>query len=178
MPVINRIPYRNLVLTGYMGVGKTTIARAIAKKLDVEFFDTENEIELREGQSTENIRSLFGEARLRNLEAEIVREVVLVRSTVITVNGPLLLDSANLERLQQTGPVLCLTAALNEVLRRLHLAQGARFHSPDARAVALGRLKREMRVLELALPQLDTTGLSVESVTERTIQFWMEQADI
>lgn len=178
MPVINRVPYRNLVLSGYMGVGKTTVGRAIAKKLDVSFFDVENEIELREGQSAESIRSLFGEARLRNLEAEVIRELVVVRSSIIAVNGPTLLDVTNLEKMRITGPILCLTAALNEILRRLHVAQGARFHSPDARAVALGRLKREMRVLDLELPQLDTTGLTIETVTERSIQFWMEQADI
>lgn len=178
MPVINRTPYRNLILTGYMGVGKTVVGRNIAKQLDIPFYDIENEIELREGQSTHVIRDLFGESRLRTLEAELVREMVLVRQSVIVVNGPALLDSANLERLQETGPVLCLTAVLNEVLRRLHVAQGARFHNPDARATALGRLKREQRVLELSLPQLDTTGLTIEAVTERAIQFWMEHADI
>ncbi len=178
MPVINRIPYRNLILTGYMGVGKTVVGRSIAKQLDIPFHDIESEIELREGQSAESIRDLFGESRLRTLEAELVREMALVRQAVVVVNGPTLLDTANLERLRETGPVLCLTAVLNEVLRRLHVAQGARFHSPNARATALGRLKREQRVLELALPQLDTTGLTIEVVTERAIQFWMEHADI
>ncbi len=178
MPVINRIPYRNLVLTGYMGVGKTAVGRTIAQQLDVPFHDIENEIELREGQSAENIRSLFGESRLRTLETDLIRELVLVRGAVIAVNGPTLLETTNHDRLQATGPILCLTAALNEVLRRLHVAQGARFHNPDARAVALGRLKREMKVLDLELPELDTTGLQVETVTDRAIQFWMEHADV
>lgn len=177
MPVINRNPYQNLILTGYMGVGKTAVGRAIARQLDVDFYDLENEIQLREGMSAENIRSLLGESRLRNIEAELIRELSLVRRSIIAVSGPPLLDVNNQERLRATGPVLCLTAALNEVLRRLHVAQGARFHTPDARAVVLGRLKREMTVLSLQLPQLDTTGLSVETVTQRAIDFWMAQAD-
>lgn len=178
MPVINRIPYRNLILTGYMGVGKTSVGRLIANQANIEFFDLENELELREGQSPEAIRSLYGEARLKTLEAELIRELALVRGAVIAVNGPTLIEPSNLDKLSATGPVLCLIAALNEVLRRLHVVQGARFHSPDARAVALGRLKREVRVLGLALPQLDTTGLSLETVAERTLQFWMERADM
>ncbi len=178
MPVINRIPHRNLILTGTMGVGKTAVGRSIARELDVTFYDLENEIELREGQSAESIRSLLGEARLRNLEAEVIRELSLVRSSIIAIGGPTLLDATNLEKMRATGPLLCLTAALNEILRRLHVAQGSRFHSPDTRAVALGRLKRESRVLDLELPLLDTTGLSVETVTDRAVQFWMEQADI
>jgi shikimate kinase len=178
MPVINRVPYRNLILTGHMGVGKSAVGRAITEQLAIPFYDLENEIELREGQSAESIRSLFGEARLRTLEAELVSELAVVRSSVICVNGPTLLQRANLEKLQSTGPVLCLTAALNEILRRLHVVQGARFHNPETRSLAISRLKRERAVLELSLPHLDTTGLTVEIVADRAAQFWMEQADL
>ncbi|MBI5930231.1 MAG: hypothetical protein HY862_13045 [Chloroflexi bacterium] len=178
MPVINRVPYRNLTLTGHMGVGKSAVGRLIVNQLNIPLYDLENEIELREGQSAENIRALFGESRLRTLEAEIVSELVVVRSSVICVNGPTLLQPANLEKLRSTGPLLCLTAALNEILRRLHVVQGARFHNPETRSIAISRLKRERAVLELPLPHLDTTGLSVETVAERAIQFWMEQADL
>lgn len=177
MPVINRTPYQNLILTGYMGVGKTAIGRAIARDLEIEFYDLENEIQLREGMSADAIRSLLGESRLRTVEADLIRELALVRRAVIAISGPALLDSTNAERLRSTGPILCLTAALNEVLRRLHVAQGARFHTPDARAVVLGRLKREMTVLALDYPQLDTTGLSIETVTQRAIDFWMSKAE-
>jgi shikimate kinase len=177
MPVINRVPHRNLILTGHMGVGKTAVARTIARQLDVEYYDLETEIEQREGQSAETIRELFGEARLRTLESQMVKELTLVRSAVIAVNGPTLLDAANLDMLHATGPVLCLTATLDEVLRRLHVARGANFHSPDVRSVALGRLKRERKILEIDLPHLDTTGLSVKIVAERAIQFWMQQSD-
>lgn len=178
MPVINRIPYRNLVLTGFLGVGKTAVGRAIAAELNIEYYDLENEIEAREGVSAENIRSLLGETRLRNIESEVVRELALIRRAVLVITGPTLLDATNRTRLQDSGPLLCLTASLNEVLRRMHVAQGARFHAPDARAAVLGRMKREMRVLSLDLPQLDTTGLPVETVTERAIEFWMSQADL
>ncbi|PJF44969.1 MAG: hypothetical protein CUN55_01320 [Phototrophicales bacterium] len=177
MPVINRVPYQNLILTGYMGVGKTAVGRAIANQLEIEFYDLENEIQLREGMSAENIRSLLGETRLRTVEAELIHELSLVRQSVIAISGPALIEPQNAERLRATGPILCLTAALNEVLRRLHVSQGARFHTPDARAVILGRLKREMTVLQLNYPQLDTTGLSIETVTQRAIDFWMAQAE-
>jgi shikimate kinase len=177
MPVLNRVPYRNLILTGHMGAGKTAVGNAIARSLTVDFYDVDNEIEIQEKQSLDEIRELFGEARIRALESNYIRELKLVRSSVIAVNGPTLLDINNLQTLQETGPTLCLTAALNEVLRRLHVALGANFHSPDARSVALGRLKRERRVLEIDLPQLDTTGLSIEEVAERATQFWMQHAD-
>ncbi len=177
MPIINRTPYQNLVLTGYMGVGKSAVGRGIAKELSIEFYDLENEIQLREGMSADNIRSLLGESRLKTVEAELIRELALVRRSIIAVSGLSLFDVNNAERLRATGPILCLTAALNEVLRRLHVSQGAHFHTPDARAVVLGRLKREMTVLKLNYPQLDTTGLNIQTVTQRAIDFWMAQAE-
>ena len=61
-------PYQNLILTGPMGVGKTATGRAVAQQLKAQFFDLENEILSREKRSTEQIRTLFGEARLKALE--------------------------------------------------------------------------------------------------------------
>lgn len=177
MPVINRIPYRNFILTGHMGVGKTAIGRRIAQSLEIDFYDVENEIELQENQSAESIRETFGEARLRTLETRYIRELALVRRSIIAVNGSTVLDPTNLDALRATGPILCLTAALNEVLRRLHVAQGASFHNPATRSIAMGRLKRERKILDLDIPQLDTTGLTVEKATERSIQFWLQHAD-
>jgi shikimate kinase len=49
-------PYQNLIVTGSMGVGKTSIGRAIAHRLKAAFYDLENEVLGREGQSPEEIR--------------------------------------------------------------------------------------------------------------------------
>jgi len=179
MPVINRTPYRNLILTGTMGVGKTGVGRALARQMEgAEFIDVETEIQAREGHTPEYIRETFGAARLRSIESKLVQEITLRRSTIIAVSGSSLADQGNLERLQDTGPILCLTAALGEILRRLHVSQGGWFHQPDNRAGVLGRLKRERQVLSLGLAQVDTTGLKIEEVAQKAIEFWMTNADM
>lgn len=174
--VFDGAPYQNLTLTGPMGVGKTAIGRAIARQLKAQFFDLENEILSREGQSAEEIRELFGEARLRALEGETVRDLTLYRNAIIAVSGPAMLDEVNRARLAGTGPILCLTCNLNEILRRLHVARGAWFHNPANRGVLLSRLKRELGVTRLDFPQLDTSQLSVEETTAAVIEFWFEHA--
>lgn len=179
MPVIGRTPYRNLILTGTTGVGKTGVGRMIAAKMDgAKFIDAEVEIQQREGQSIEQIRETFGMARLRSLEKELVNQLTLHRSTIIAVKATTLTDPANLESLAETGPVLCLTAAWGEILRRLHVAYGGRFHQPNYRSSLIGLLKRESGVLSLPIPQLDTTHLSIEAVTEQSINFWRAQSDL
>jgi shikimate kinase len=176
--VFDSAPYQNLTLTGPMGVGKTAIGRAIARQLKAQFFDLENEILNREGQSAEQIRELFGEARLKTLEAETIRDLSLYRHTIMVVGGAAMLNEVNRARLLEAGPILCLTCTLNEILRRLHGARGAWFHNPANRGVILSRLKREMGVTRLDLPKLDTSQLSVEETTAAVIEFWFNRARI
>ncbi len=169
-------PYRNLILTGQIGVGRVTIGRLIAKQVGTTFFDMDTELQLREGKPSEEIRQLFGEARLRALEDELCRELSLRRSAVLSVNGPTLLDENNRTRLGNSGPILVLTCALNEILRRLHSSQGTRFHDPKVRSAALYQIRRERQIHQLAeLPILDTTALSVEAVAEKCVAFWRER---
>lgn len=172
MTIFESAPYQNLILTGPMGVGKTTVGRAVAQRLRAEFYDLENEILTREGQSAAEIRELFGEARLKALEATALRDLTLHRHAVVVVSGPAMLDEGNRTRLADSGPILCLTCSLNEILRRLHMARGAWFHSPTNRGVLLSRLKREQRVTDLDLPKLDTSRLSTEETISMVITFW------
>jgi shikimate kinase len=169
-------PYQNLILTGPMGVGKTAAGRAVAQQLKAQFYDLENEILNREKQSAEQIRTMFGEARLKALEAETIRDLTLYRSAIIAVSGPAMLDMVNRERLAESGIILCLTCALNEILRRMHAARGAWFHNPANRGVMLSRLKRELAVTRLDLPQLDTSQLSTEDTAAAVIAFWFDHA--
>jgi shikimate kinase len=171
-------PYQNLILTGPMGVGKTATGRAVARQLEAQFYDLENEILNREKQSAEQIRTLFGEARLKALEAETIRDLTLYRHAIIAVSGPAMLDAVNRERLAESSTILCLTCALNEILRRVHVARGAWFHNPANRGVMLSRLKRELGVTRLDLPQLDTSQLSTEDTTAAVIAFWFDHARI
>jgi shikimate kinase len=179
MALVNQVPYRNLILTGTMGVGKTRVGRDLHRLMPGSgFWDLEIELQNREGYSPEQIRETFGLARLRSLESQLVEEICLRRSSIIAVNALTLLDPLNLDRLRATGPVLCLRADLGEILRRLHVNMGGRFHDPNYRAGVIGRLKREGAIHELGLMVLDTTRLDLDSTTTQAKQFWLEQADI
>ncbi len=172
-------PYHNLILTGHMGVGRNTVGRLIARQLGVVFIELDTEIQLRENSPPDEIRQLFGEARLHAIEGELCRELSLRRGAVLSIAGPTLLDEANRQRLMDSGPVLILTCALNEILRRQYVSQGARFHDPKVRSAALNLIRRERLISQLpGLPSLDTTNLTVEQVAERAIAFWWEQENV
>lgn len=168
---MDNIPYRNLVLTGQMGTGKRSAGRVIAARLDIPLIDVEAEVQAQEGRSLRAIRATYGESRARSLAQEAIRALALRRHSIIVINGMLLLNPTN-RRVEADSDVLCLTCMLDEILRRMHTAMGARFHQPAERAILIARIKRGLPVRKLGYPQLDTTYLSVEQIADRAIAYW------
>lgn len=176
---VSTAPYRNLVLAGYMGIGKREVAEQIAMRFQAPLRDLDAEITAREGMAPERLRELYGEARLHGVETELCRELVLQRGAVVSVSASTILMEANRRRLQESGVILVLVTALNEALRRLHTAWGDRFHDPRERAIALARLRAEWQVRTLpGLPLLDTTPLSLEQVAEEAGAFWRTTGEV
>jgi shikimate kinase len=171
------VPYRNLVLTGHLATGKRLTGQYIATRLKAPLVDIESEIQAQEGNSLDEIRALYGEARARTLAQEACRNVDLRRGTVIVVSGGIFLNPTNRERLSAGGDVLCLVCDLNEILRRMYTAMGARFHTPAERARIVARIKRERPIRDLNVPILDTTPLSIEQVADRAIAYWRRGVD-
>ena len=66
---------KNIIMVGFMGCGKTTVGRIVAKKLGYEFFDTDKYIEQKEGMSITEIFDLKGEPYFRSLELKVAEEI-------------------------------------------------------------------------------------------------------
>lgn len=173
--VFSTVTERNLILTGYTGPQQPALGRQLAERLGVPFVNIDMQIEERAGVTLDEIKATFGEARLKTLEADVVHEAALHRGAVIRVSGQTLMHGNNFERLAPTGPVICLVAQLDAVLRRLHLMLGARYHDPDERALALGHLKREWGVRgREGVHELDTTYLSHTETVQAAFELWQQ----
>jgi shikimate kinase len=109
---------RNVVLTGFMGTGKTTVGRLLAAELAFELVDTDALIEERHGPIAEIFASR-GEAAFRAIEREIAGELAGRTGLVIATGGRMLLDPANAAVLGAQGRVFCLVAAPEEVYTRV-----------------------------------------------------------
>jgi 3-dehydroquinate synthetase/shikimate kinase len=108
----------NVVLTGFMGTGKTTVGRLLADDLGYEFVDTDALIEQRHGP----IPAIFaarGEAAFRAIEREVAAELAGRRRLVVATGGRMMLDPANVRVLSANGRILCLVATPDEVFERV-----------------------------------------------------------
>lgn len=110
----------NIVLIGFMGSGKTTFGRWIAKKYKMDFCDTDEYIERKQGRSIKDIFAQDGEEVFRNMETETVRELAgEMRNTVFSVGGGLPVREENRALLRGLGTVVYLLASEEELCRRL-----------------------------------------------------------
>ena len=108
----------NVVLTGFMGTGKSTVGRALAELLELEFFDTDHLIEADHGP----IPVIFaeqGEAAFRSIESDVAAELAARKGLVIATGGRLMLDPNNATALAATGRVFCLSAPVEVILERV-----------------------------------------------------------
>ncbi len=162
---------RNLVLSGYIGPQQATIGRRVAEALGRPYIDIDTRVEERNDLTSDEIRTRFGEARLKTLEDEVMEEALLQRDAVIRVSGYRLAQGEWLQRFRETGVVICLVASIDAVLHSLHLALGARYHDPDERSLVLGQLQREWGLRgRPGTVELDTSDLELEGVVTRVLR--------
>lgn len=160
------MPRPNIVLTGFMATGKTTIGKLIAKRLGYAFVDTDELIEKRAGMTVTDIFHEKGEVAFRRMESELARELGGKDGMVISTGGRLMLDPANAEALSRRGRVFCLVATPEEILDRVSKDKHAKrplLDSPDPlhQIVAL----MEMREKGYSrFPQIVTSGKSPQEL--------------
>ncbi|WP_162458997.1 shikimate kinase [Desulfosarcina ovata] len=109
----------NIILTGFMGTGKTTIGKRLAKELSYNFIDTDVMIEKRAGRTIQKIFEELGESAFRKMESAVVSEIAGMQGQVIATGGRLMLDPGNAAALSQTGMVFCLVATAEEIFERV-----------------------------------------------------------
>ena len=100
----------NLVLIGFMAVGKSKIGPMCARRLGYEFWDSDIEIERQTGCSVAELFAREGEAAFRERERQVVAELAARRGAVISTGGGTVLNPENAARLRETGLVVLLTA--------------------------------------------------------------------
>lgn len=165
----------NLVLTGFMGTGKTAVGRAVAARLGRPFVDMDEQIVQRAGMSIPEIFARQGERAFRALEAELVRELAGRRGLVIATGGGALVDPTNRETFCRTGLVICLTASVEAILARVGEGRGrpllqAGEGAADTRARITALLAQRAAAYAEIPYAVDTTDRSLSQVVDEVLR--------
>jgi shikimate kinase len=109
----------NIVLIGYRGTGKSTVARLLAARLGRELVSTDAEIVKRAECTIPEIVAQEGWEYFRDLESDICRELASRDQLVIDTGGGAILRAQNVEALKKTGTVFWLTASVETIAKRI-----------------------------------------------------------
>ncbi len=111
-------PDTNLYLVGFMGTGKSTVGRQVARQLGFRFLDSDYEIERLQGKAVAKIFAEEGEAQFRVMERGFIEHGHPAQRCVVACGGGLVVPPGMLELLRSRGIVMCLHASLETILQR------------------------------------------------------------
>lgn len=162
-----------IVLTGFMGTGKTTVGKLLAENLKYRFIDTDELLEARHKRSIADIFQDFGEDAFRDMERAVVKEIAELDNVVISTGGRLMLDPENVNALSRNSRVLCLVATPDEILTRVtydksHERPLLSVPNPKERIV---ELLQERNDRYLRFPQIVTDEKKPNDIANSLVEF-------
>lgn len=158
----------NIVLVGFMGSGKSTIGRLVARKLRFQMVDTDRLVEERARMAVKDIFARHGEAYFRERETAVLDMLTTQRHMVISTGGGIVTQPRNAALLRQLGWVVLLKADPGAIYERVSRNQSRPLlQVEDPRATML-KLMAERQPLYDAVAQfaVDGTVLSAQGVAD------------
>ncbi len=160
-----------IYLVGFMAAGKTTLARALAKRLDWQAVDIDELIEAREHESVARIFAQRGEAYFRAIERAVLADQLGPRHVVVATGGGTFSDAQNRAAINGDGASVWLDVPLDRLVPRIP-ADGRRPLAADR--ASLERLYHQRRgFYEHAHLRLDAGRASVDALVEQLAD-WLE----
>jgi shikimate kinase len=164
---------RNIFLIGPMGAGKSTIGRALAKELKLEFYDTDEVIEERSGANISWIFDVEGEEGFRKREQKVIEELTQKSNIVLATGGGVVTSPENRNALAARGTVIFLKASLHQQFERTKRDTKRPLLQTDDLKSRLESLRdeREPFYEELADVSFETDKLTVKAVANNIIKY-------
>lgn len=108
----------NIYLVGFMGTGKTSVGKELAKKKELPFVDLDDLIELKERSLIRDIFAKKGEAYFRRVENSVLKQVAKEKKFVVSCGGGIVIDPNNIKLMKKSGVLICLSASPEVILKR------------------------------------------------------------
>ena len=170
---LNFPPTKNIILTGFMGTGKTTVGRLLAERLDRTFVDMDEQIEANFGKPITQIFEEEGEAVFRMAEVRLSAHLAAQEGAVISTGGGALVNPGNRHVLSESGTIICLTATVDEILQRMESASNRPLLPGDLeeKRHRIRELLHLRRHAYAAIPlQVDTTGRTPAQIVDAVLE--------
>jgi shikimate kinase len=169
---------RNVILVGFMGAGKSTVGRLLARRLGLCFVETDSMITAREGKSIPDIFAEQGETYFRELEASVLDALGDKHGHVVSTGGGFPCRPGVMDRLRELGTVVWLSGDLDTLCERASRLGGRPMlsgRSPEAIAALYEARKAFYGQAHL---EVDVTRLGVDAAVSRILRHLRERASM
>ncbi|MGE5328907.1 MAG: shikimate kinase [Deltaproteobacteria bacterium] len=167
----NAVP--NLVFTGFMGTGKSSVAKQAALELNLKFVDVDKEIEHTASMSISDIFASFGEEYFRKIESQMIKEYSLKTGMVISTGGGVVLNTENIKNLRKNGIIILLKARPEVIFRNVSKDKSRpllNYENPMNRIIEL--LEQRKPYYENNDFEIDVSELSIEEAAEKAVEIF------
>lgn len=163
---------QNIILTGFMGTGKSTVGKMLSARLGFTFCDLDSLIVATEGESINSIFARKGERYFREVETCTLSSVLQQTSQVVATGGGAVILSENRQLMRESGVVINLVASPETILRRLHSDEDRPLlrNSKSLPQIMKLLMDRELFYSEADI-RIDTDGKNVEDVAGDILNF-------
>jgi shikimate kinase len=166
------MPERPLILTGFMGSGKSSVGHVLAQRLSCPYIDLDSEVVAAAGRSITEIFSQDGEQVFRTMETHCLKQVLQGGRSVIATGGGVVIAAENRALMRARGIVVNLVVSLPVVLQRLHGATDRPlFSGNDAESRVKSLMEDRKQFYAEADIRIDTDGKSVEDVAAEILSY-------
>jgi shikimate kinase len=163
---------QSIVLIGFMGAGKSSTGKALARKTGLPRLDTDEIVATGFGLEVMEIFARFGEEKFRDAETEALGRLSQIEPAIIVTGGGIVLRPGNVEMLRALGRVVSLEADEETLFRRISRRPSRpllQTENPRATVAELLR-KREPLYREAADVRLDTSRLTHDEVADAILK--------
>lgn len=164
---------RNIILVGFMGTGKTTIAMKLSHRLNMSYVSIDDLIEKKEKATINEIFTKKGEEYFRDVESGVLKDACNERNLIIDTGGGIVLRDENWTAMKSCGIIICLQADENAIMERTKKYK----HRPllnveDPKLKIRNLLAKRTPFYSKADHCIDTGNLTVKQVVDKIVEIY------
>lgn len=167
----------NIILIGFMGAGKTSVGKLLAKRMGYNFVDTDEMIEQSHHQTIKDIFASKGEAYFRELETDTIKNMMgALDRTILSTGGGLPIKDSNQDILRQLGVVIYLYSTKETTLERVSRDQTRPILAGDNIGHKIEQLLNERVPIyeKVAHIKIETDHRSFEEIIQEIMEKYKE----